>query len=321
MRYNALQMKLLFIFLDGVGLGADDATINPFAVARMPNLHTLLGGQRLTAANGFLLPANHLRTTARATLLALDACLGVDGIPQSATGQATLLTGINISAAIGYHYGPKPNPPIAEFVRNGSLFQTLHKGGRKAALLNAYPPSYFTGVRSGRRLFSAIPLAVESAGIPLKAAQDLFAGQAISADFTGQGWRDRLGIAEAPVLSVEQAGERLAALAQEVDFSFFEYWPSDYAGHGQDMGVATSLLETFDRVLGGVLSVWDDQSGLILITSDHGNLEDLSTRRHTRNPVPALVIGEESMRGKFTQDLKDLTHVAGAILKFVGVDA
>lgn len=306
-RYDP-NMKLLFIFLDGVGLGVDDPTINPFVLAHMPYMQTLLGGRRLTFANCLL-------TTATCSLLALDACLGVEGIPQSATGQAALLTGINVPAVLGYHYGPKPNPPVAEFLRNGNLFSILRKRGCKSALLNAYPPAYFAAIHSGRRLYSAIPLAVESAGISLKTAEDLFAGRALSADFTAQGWRDRLGIADTPVLSPKQAGERLATLAQEYDFSFFEYWPSDYAGHGQDMMVACSLLTVFDEVLGGLLAEWDDRQGLILITSDHGNLEDLSTRRHTRNPVPALLIGAPELRQAFAASLHDLTDVAPAILR------
>ena len=42
-------MKFLFLFMDGVGLGADDAEINPLAGAEMPNLTALLGGNRLVA--------------------------------------------------------------------------------------------------------------------------------------------------------------------------------------------------------------------------------------------------------------------------------
>jgi 2,3-bisphosphoglycerate-independent phosphoglycerate mutase len=238
----------------------------------------------------------------------------VAGLPQSATGQAVLLTGLNIPALIGYHYGPKPNEEVARYLRNGNLFNRLMASGRRAALLNAYPPRYFASIQSGRRLFSAIPLAVTSAGIPLKTDQDLKGGQALSADFTGQGWREQLGIADIPVLPPHEAGQRMVELASQVDFSFFEFWASDYAGHHQDFSAAYSFLDTFDQVLGGLLKTWDDSEGLILVTSDHGNLEDLSTRRHTINPVPLLLIGALPSRQSFTQRVKDLTGVAPAIL-------
>jgi hypothetical protein len=315
-------MKLLFLFLDGVGLGISDPLINPFANVRLTHLESLLGGKRLIL-DSLPVPENPdhydyvLLESARATLVALDAGLGVPGLPQSATGQAALLTGINIPQTIGFHYGPKPNQPVAQILREGNLFIELKEQGKKAALINAYPPRYFHGIDSGRRLFSSIPLAVASAGIPLKTQADLFAGKALSADFTGQGWHDRLGLPDTPVLTPSQAGERLAALSADYDLTFFEYWPSDYAGHEQDMKVACALLETFDQVLGGLLEAWDDDQGLILITSDHGNLEDLSTRRHTTNPVPALVIGKPIYRRTFTKSLTNLTDVTPAILNFI----
>jgi bisphosphoglycerate-independent phosphoglycerate mutase (AlkP superfamily) len=110
---------------------------------------------------------------------------------------------------------------------------------------------------------------------------------------------------------------RLAGLAQAYDFALFEYWLSDYAGHRQDMESAVRLLEEFDQVLSGLLAAWDDRQGLVLVTSDHGNLEDLSTRRHTANPVPGLVIGAPELRGPFIQGLADLTGVSPAILNFL----
>ncbi|MEW5868768.1 MAG: alkaline phosphatase family protein [Chloroflexota bacterium] len=300
-------MNLLFVFLDGVGLGSGDPHINPLAGAHMPALQELLGGERLLLAAAPL-------DSPRASLRALDTCLGIAGLPQSATGQAALLTGQNVPAALGYHYGPKPNPAVAAYIQNGNLFNHLHKAGRHAAFINAYPPGYFQGIQSGRRLYSAIPLAAVSAGLPLLTQDDLHAGRAISADFTAQGWRQHLNQPDTPVLSPFQAGERLAALAAQSDFTLFEYWLSDYAGHHQDMPAATSLLETFDQVLAGLLASWDDQAGLILITSDHGNLEDLGTRRHTANPVPALLIGAPHLRQRFVSNLHDLTGIAPAIL-------
>lgn len=351
-------MRCLFLFLDGVGLGPDNPSVNPFARALMPNLQNLLGGKRLLLSAlqmPELMDADQssqimhglsrapLLVTGRATLLALDACLGVAGLPQSASGQAALLTGHNVPLTLGYHYGPKPNPAVAEFLRNGNLFNSLERSGRKTALLNAYPPRYFYAIRSGRRLYSAIPLAVTSAGVALKTSQDLLSGRAIAADFTAQGWRTQLGLKDTPVLTTREAGERLANLARGYDFSLFEYWLSDYAGHGQDMQAACSLLETFDQVLGGLLDAWDDRSGLILFTSDHGNLEDLSTRKHTTNPVPALLIGAPELRAKWLQlasqaalkhsrteksraipnklneNSLDLTDIAPAILGLLGI--
>jgi 2,3-bisphosphoglycerate-independent phosphoglycerate mutase len=303
-------MHVLFIFLDGVGLGAEDPRINPMAQVEMPFLQNLLGGNKLLAKSAPYVGK-------RATLLPLDAGLGVSGLPQSATGQAVLLTGINVPKEIGEHYGPKPNPDVAKYLLNGNLFSQLVRSQKTAALLNAYPPRYFHGVDSGKRLYSAIPMAVTSAGIKLFNKDDYYAGRALSADFVGNGWREMLGYPDAPVYNPGEAGKKLAELAKQYDFSLFEYWASDYAGHKQDMNWAVEQFKVFDEVLAGLCSQWKDEDGLILITSDHGNVEDLSTRRHTDAKVPGISIGSAEVRIMFNSGLNDLTGIHPHILKTI----
>jgi 2,3-bisphosphoglycerate-independent phosphoglycerate mutase len=304
-------MKILFLFLDGIGLGEDDAAINPFARAEMPHLGSLLGGKKLTRSAAPF-------EGERVTLLSVDPNLGVKGLPQSATGQAVLLTGINIPAALTYHYGPKPNPEVARYLDGETIFSKTIKAGKKTALLNAYPPRYFDGIDSGKRLYSSIPLALTNAGLPLFTDQDYYAGHSLSADFTGEGWREFLGYPEAPLFDANTAGRKLGELASRYDFSFFEYWASDYAGHKQDMPSAVKQLEIFDSVLKGLLEIWQDEDGLILLTSDHGNMEDLSTRKHTAANVPLLLFGEKNARDEF-QGVTELDGIAPVISRLLGI--
>lgn len=302
--------KVLFLFLDGVGLGPDDPETNPFAAAEMRTLQRLLGGRRLLAASAPF-------EGDQATLLAVDACLGVEGPPQSATGQAALLTGRNVPAEIGGHYGPKPNQAVAEVLRQGNLFMEVVRRGGKATLLNAYPPRYFEAIESGRRLYSSIPLAATLAGLDLKTAEDLQARRAISADFTGRGWVAQPDFPPAPVHTPQEAGALVAHLSLEYDLTWFDFWPSDYVGHRRDMAQALALLENFDAVLEGLVGEWQERQDLIVVTSDHGNMEDLSQRGHTLNPVPALLIGPLDLRRDFARDLKDLTDFAPAVLRAI----
>jgi len=305
-------LKTLFLFLDGIGLGDNDPEKNPFARANMPYLQSLLGGQTLVHESapfeGDL-----------ATLSSIDPNLGVSGLPQSATGQAVLLTGINIPAELGYHYGPKPNSEVAQYLDGKTIFSKIVKAGKKTALLSAYPPRYFEGINSGKHLYSAIPLALTNAGITLFTKDDYYAGRALSADFTGQGWREFLNLSDAPNYEPEEAGKKLAELASQYDLSFFEYWATDYAGHKQDMDSAVRQLERFDRVLKSLLETWQHEDGLILLTSDHGNMEDLSTRRHTAANVPLLLFGSKDHRREFQKDIRDLTGIAPAILNFLSI--
>jgi hypothetical protein len=304
-------MKILFLFLDGIGLGEDNPEINPFAKADMPYLQSLLGGQRLIKSTAPF-------ESGRVSLHAVDPNLGVKGLPQSATGQAVLLTGINIPAELNYHYGPKPNPEVAKYLDGATIFSKTIKANKKTALLNGYPPRYFDGIDSGKRLYSSIPLALTNAGLPLFTDKDYYEGRALSADFTGEGWREFLGYPEAPLFAPHTAGQKLGELAKEYDFSFFEYWASDYAGHKQDMVSAVKQLEIFDDVLNGLLETWQNEDGLILLTSDHGNMEDLSTRKHTAAHVPLLLFGDKTARSEF-QNVTDLAGIAPAISKLLGI--
>ena len=185
-------MHFLFIFVDGVGLGPDDPASNPFASAKMPVLIELLGGKRMVQET--LGMSKFVYETETVSLLGLDTTLGVTGRPQSASGQAAIISGKNIPKLIGEHFGPKPNPKIRSYLQQDNLFSELKEMGKVATLLNAFPQPYFDALKSGRRLPGAIAMAFLEAGIPLKTTEDLIEGQAISADFTGEGWHTRLKI-------------------------------------------------------------------------------------------------------------------------------
>ncbi len=297
-------------FMDGVGLGQADPAENPLAAAAMPHLTGLLG-------EDWYLAGRERITAPRASLVPTDANLGLPGRPQSATGQATILTGRNVPALVGEHYGPKPNPAVAEVIRAGTLFHEVVAAGGRAALLTPYPERYFAAIESGRRLLSAVPLAADSAGLPLLGAADLRAGQAISPDFTGAGWRDFLGYDDMPVLSLPAAGERIAAVAAGYHFSFFEHWPTDQAGHRGTLAEAVAHLEAIDAVMGGLLAAWDEGRGLLIITSDHGNLEEKGHRQHTRNPVPTILFGRD--HAGHAAAIHDLTDIATAVRRHLNL--
>jgi 2,3-bisphosphoglycerate-independent phosphoglycerate mutase len=302
--------RLLILFLDGVGLGPPDPNSNPLYTAQMPNLSALLAGRKLTlGASPF--------DGVQASLYAMDTTLGIPGLPQSATGQAVLLTGRNVPAEIGEHYGPKPNPAIAKILQEDNLFMQVLNRGRSAALLNAYPPRYFEAIASRHRIYSAIPMAVHAAGIKLMTAEDLQSERALSPDFTGEGWSSQPDFPPAPVYTGDEAGNRLARLTHGYTLSWFDYWLSDVIGHRGSQEQAIQILDTFDEVLGGLIRVWDMDQNLIIITSDHGNLEDLNARGHTANPVPLLLIGPSKLRQNFTRDLSDLTSFYPAVIRLL----
>jgi hypothetical protein len=296
-------------FLDGVGLGGADPNVNPFVTANLPHLTNLLG-------KGWFLTRQPIHTE-RASLVPTDANLDMPRKPQSATGQATILTGRNVPQLVGEHYGPKPNPAVATVIAQGSLFQEVVDAGGQAALITPYPQGYFDAVARGKRLLSAVPLAATQAGLALMTADDLQNGRAVSPGFTGQFWRDHLSHNGIPLLTLDEAGRQIAHIASGYQFSFFEHWPSDRAGHRGTLAAAVSHLEMIDEVMGGLLAAWDDENGLLILTSDHGNIEEKDQRRHTRNPVPTLLVGAN--HAALAAQIHDLRDIAKVTRTFLGL--
>lgn len=302
-------------FMDGVGLGEADANRNPFVRAHLPHLDGLLGkGWYLRPEDG----QTGRISNGRASLIVTDARLGVAGRPQSATGQATILTGRNVPQIVGEHYGPKPNQAVSSVIRQGNLFQEVVSAGGRAALITPYPQGYFDAIDSGKRLLSSVPLAATSAGLPLMSADDLRAGRAVSPGFTGQGWHDHLGYTDIPLLTLTEAGRQIATIAEGYHFSFFEHWPSDRTGHRGPIDQAVEHLSIIDQVVGGLLEAWDEQHGLLIITSDHGNIEEKDHRQHSLNPVPTILVGRGHER--LATMIDSLVDIAAVVRRFLGLE-
>ncbi len=303
-------MHHIIIFLDGIGLGDDDPAINPFAAIEAPTLHALAGGQRWLKSTPYT-------ESERAIFIPTDPRLGIKGRPQSATGQAAILTGRNVPAELGEHYGPKPNAPIRAILDEGNLFKRITSAGLSATLINPYPPPFFEGINSGKRLPSSIQHAVLSAGIKLKTEQDYYRREAISPDWTGIGWSTFLGYTDAPTYTPQAAGQHLAHLARQHNLTFFSTWITDEIGHRGPFEDGVAYMQTFDGVMDGLLSMWDDSDGLIVIISDHGNMERLGDRRHTENDVPTVVIGQA--RHEFAHGFGQLTDITPNLLRVMGL--
>ena len=147
-------LMILFLFLDGVGLGKNAAGVNPFVAAKTPFLEYLLGG-KLT---------EHLEMKDLSSLVfrALDARLGYEGLPQSATGQTTLLTGKNGAEIMGRHYGPYPGPTLKAVLDQGTLFSGT------SCLANVYPPGYFRALEQGKQKMNVPAYAASKAGVKMR---------------------------------------------------------------------------------------------------------------------------------------------------------
>lgn len=299
---------ILLIFLDGVGLGDDDSASNPFARADLPTLHALTNGRRW-------LRDLDVTASTRAHFIPTDPRMGVEGRPQSASGQAAILTGKNVPALIGEHYGPRPNEAIRTLLAEDNFFMETVRANRTAALIEAYPPRWHEAVNSGKRLRSSYQQAAHVAGLPLFDESHIYSGEALAVDWTGQGWRSELGYTDTPIYTPEDAGRLMVRISRRYHFAFFSHWLTDMIGHRGTIDDGVSILQLIDGVMAGVLDEWQDDEGLVIVTSDHGNLEDLSHGKHTENDVPTVVIG--AGHTQFAQGVRTLADLVPQMRAFL----
>jgi hypothetical protein len=285
--------RLLLLFVDGVGL-APAGLDNPLATEEAPTLEALLGGPLVSesAAVG----SSHI-------LQPLDACLGVCGLPQSATGQATLFTGVNAAARMERHVTGLPGPQLRDLVHRKGLFLKAAKAGRRATFANAYSREYLDRLRAGEVRPSVTTCVAQAAGVPLRTVADLEAGQALTWDVVGDLFGTRSAI-EVERTEPRVAGRRLAALATSYDLTVYETFLPDLAGHGRVK--IEGILEAASK---GVT---------LLLTSDHGNFESRRVRGHTRNPVPLLAVGPAAGRFRGLSSLQEITPRILQLLRGAG---
>jgi len=299
------------VFVDGVGAGPPDPEVNPLARGEF-----LLS--RFEDGAGAPLPGG-----GRAALA--DATLGIPGRPQSATGQATLLTGENAPRLLGRHLLGFPNASLRALLAERSLFQRLAREGRSGVLANAYPRDYLAalGMAEGdgarlhpraRRARAAAALhAFTAAGGRARTWGDARRGRGLTHDLTGHR-ANRYG-AGIPPRRPEEAAQVFLSIALGHDLAVLEFFETDEAGHARSMEGALRALGTLDLFLRALRQALGPGDSL-LVTSDHGNVEDLRTRNHTLARVPVLGFGPAAAE---VEAVQDLTGVAPALLRLAGV--
>jgi 2,3-bisphosphoglycerate-independent phosphoglycerate mutase len=274
------ELKIIFIFVDGFGLGCDDPEVNPVRSERFPALAKLLDDAT-----------------------PIDACLGIDGLPQSATGQATLFTGVNAAKEMGRHIEGFPPSSLKKLIKHENIFSKLRKRGKHCTFANAYwiddphriPP---------RRQSVTTVMSLSALGSVRRKAE-LIAGKAVHHDITRRTMHTR-GY-DGDLVSPETAADHLLAVAEENDFTLFEYFLTDRAGHSGKPELAFQCMEMLERFLPRVAAFAKEPDSLFLLSSDHGNVEDLTTFNHTKNPVPLIALGARAERFKSLNTLADVT--------------
>jgi hypothetical protein len=288
-------LKILFVFIDGLGLGPDDPTVNPLVWQHVP----AIGKNDVFATRSAVPEFNCFPTLVKllADSIPLDAQLGVPGLPQSATGQAALLTGLNAPKLMGRHIEGFPPPRLKTVVQKHNLFSKLKAAGKTCTFANAYWLDDIAHIPPRRESVTTVATLAALGGV--RGKPELLANRAVCHDLTRE-WirteRDYPG----PLITPEEAAEHLIGIAGDHDFTLFEFFQTDHAGHSGDTERIFQTLEKLDRFFAALLPF----RGVLVVTSDHGNIEDMTVRTHTANPVPLFVRGaekDEAVAARFRQ--------------------
>lgn len=293
----------LLIFIDGLGIGQNNAAVNPFFQKKFKIFSEFfsetphLQNQKLKNGSAFLFP--------------VDANMGIEGLPQSGTGQVSIFAGINAPKIVGYHFGPYPHSKTVKALKEKNIFKEFQNRGLKVCFANAYPKIFFDYIKSGRQRLSATSLSCLLSGVKLNTPADLRKGKALAAEITNFRWVEKLNY-NLPIIKAETAAKRLLKLASQNHFTLYEYFLTDHFGHGRNPEIMEYSLNVWDKFLFYILTHLDKNISLI-ICSDHGNLEDISVKSHTRNPALAITAGKNSYQ--LSKKIKKLYHIKKAILE------
>ncbi len=279
-------MRVIFLFIDGVGI-RPPAADNPVNPEVCPVLCRLL--------------AEHAKP--------IDACLGVEGVPQSATGQATMFTGVNCAAAMGKHCEGFPGPALRKIVEDNNLFLQLSRRGKRVKFADGYLIDSAEELQLHR--FKSVTT-VMALTVPrtIATAEDLANNNAVYQDITRETIQERYP--DIPVISPQRAAEHLFDIALEYDLTLFEFFQTDVSGHSMDYERACEVLRVYDQFLATLVRFAENAGITLIMTADHGNIENMSERGHSLNPVPFIVRGPKER--EILNSVDSLVDVTPAIL-------
>lgn len=293
------------IFIDGIGIGKKDSEYNPFfkygfetfkkIFGEIPNLENLY----LNINGKYLFPS--------------DAKLGVDGLPQSGTGQTSIFCGVNAPKFVGKHFGPFPYSTTIPIIEKENIFKFYKNNGKKAKFANAFPQVFFDYLSSGKTRLSVTSLSCRLTGIELNTVEEVKNETALTAEITNERWNRKLNY-NLEVISPETAARRLLNIASQNDFTLYEFFLTDHLGHGRIPDEFDTIYHNLDKFMLTVLNEMKSDELSLVICSDHGNFEDLSVKSHTMNPALTITAGKHAKQ--LADSIKDLSDIKPSIIKY-----
>ena len=293
------------IFIDGIGIGKKDYEFNPFFKYGFETFEKIFGeipyleNQYLNKNEIYLFPT--------------DARLGVEGLPQSGTGQVSIFCGMNAPKFVGKHFGPFPYSTTIPIIEKENIFKFYKDNNKKVSFVNAFPKVFFDYLKSGKTRLSVTSLSCRLTGVKLNTVKEIRRKTALTAEITNERWNRKLNY-QLKIISPEIAARRLLNVAAKNDFTLFEFFLTDHLGHRRIADEFDTIYNNLDKFLFTILTELNSKELTLVICSDHGNIEDLSVKTHTLNPALTITAGKNAKQ--LAESIKDLSDIKPSIIKY-----
>ena len=297
---------ILFIFVDGMGIRSKKEN-NPFFAENLPVLRKLLFEEAEP----------------------VDPVMGIKGVPQSATGQTSIFTGLNASAINGSHKEGFPNKLLKKLLKEKSIFRYLRDNDKKFTFANGYIIDNLKILKKSRFLSATSYMTIEI-GKKVRGLDKIIKGKAVYHDITNLSLIDRKDnkflkkiekfipeyeayynkdlLEKIPLIKPSDGAHNLLEISRKNDFTLFEYFKTDMIGHKKDEDKALEVLSDLEEFFKTLLDNFHFNKDTLILVSDHGNIEDLSIPGHTKNPVPLFISGYKEEMFQNISYIYDLAH-------------
>ena len=291
-----VKPNVVFIFIDGIGIGKHDES-NPLIDLSFRWLSYMDGSHQNVISDDFVFKS-------------IDASLGLPGLPQSSTGQTALFTGVNPIPTVNGHISGFPTVALRGIISEFSIFKQIEDLGIETLFANAYHKEYFLRKPS---MYSATTHAVfAKRDMNFRNLDHLRRREAVFADVTNE-YLINEGYDIEKILP-EEAASVLMKLSKKYRFLLFEIPFLDGLAHKMMKDRLITSLYNIDRLIAATVNKIKNNT-VMIISSDHGNLEDLSSKSHTTNPVPLMIWGRGA--DKISESITGIEDITPAIVRLL----
>src|SRR5262245_24196093 len=177
--------------------------------------------------------------------------------------------------------------------------ETLRLDGRPVHLRGANKHGFAELFTLGEINQNIFVHAAREAGVTLRTWDDARTGKALTGSMTHElegrfNW-DGLGQLPLPPRSPQEAAEVLLGVAHSHDFTFYKYQLADLVSHTGRVDLAREVFAVIETFVEAILRGIDPRETVVIITSDHGHLEQVAfSRGHPKSRVPTWYFGPDA---------------------------